>query len=220
MNQGRQPSGATVLAMRTRTRNAVLAVTLACSVLPAGCGRARRALERSPEAVVRPTERRIDAVLGRTLVVPVAIQGALNPARGVRVRLDDGRRIAAKLYWISVRAQPGEPTWGWLPPAGRWEATPADANTRPSPTGSWALVMDLPWDAVGEGLWIESERVPLNWLPDPAMVRIQGTEGPWLPPLGPLPEGLAQFVALEGRSPGRRWRQLLLTDGLAPPARE
>src|SRR5437867_1721400 len=80
-------SGAPLPAMRKRTWSVALPLAAAIALAPSGCGRARRALERSPQAVVRPTERRIDAVLGRTLVVPVALEGAVNPARGVRVRL-------------------------------------------------------------------------------------------------------------------------------------
>jgi hypothetical protein len=121
------------------------------------------------------------------------------------------------MYWISVRVEPGEPTWGWLSQAGVWIATPAEAGTRPSALGSWAVVIDLPLDSVGEGLWIGEQRLPLNWLPDPSMLAVNGGEGPWRPPLGAeLPQRLLDLAAADSRSPASRWRYRLLTEGLKP----
>lgn len=212
--------GQTILTSRFRPwRWAAWVLCLAVVLLPA-CGRGRRVADRGTAPRARPTEARIDAILGRTLVIPVTLEGAINPARPIPVRVDDGRRLNAELFWISVRDD-GKPTWDWLAPAGRWAATPATASSRPSPIGFWALVMDLPFNAVGQGLWIGQDRYPLNWLPDPSLIREREDGGPWRPPLGDsLPQRLLTLAAAEARSPVRRWRSLLLTQGLRPPKPE
>lgn len=198
----------------------VLTACLCVVVAAPGCARARRLLQSGPGpgAQARPIEPRIDAVLGKTLVIPVNLEGAVNPARPIPVRLDDGRKLPAKLYWISFRPLAGEAPWGWVVPPGQWVATPAQAATRPSASGSWSLVVDLPYNSVGQGLWIGADRYPLNWLPDPSLVRSSEEGAPWRPPLsGPVPARLLEMAAGEARSPVRRWRYLLLTRGLKPP---
>lgn len=173
-----------------------------------------------------PTEARIDAIIGQTLVLPVALEGPVSSRRPVAVRLDDGRWLDAGLYWIGVRfpaAPPSDPVVGaWLPGPGAWTATPASASSRPSRLGSWAVVVRLPTDAIGQGIWIERQRTPLNWIPDPAIVRWLGGErqgagegGTRAPPAAhPISPELERFAAPDRQSPVWRWRYLLLTSGL------
>lgn len=207
---------------RFRLIPVVAAAMAACAGIGvSGCAKARRIFHQpspGPGAQARPTEPRLDAILGKTLVIPVTLEGAVNPARPIHVRLDDGRVLPAKLYWISVRPVPGEDPWGWVVPPGLWTATPAQAATRPSAAGSWSLVIDLPYTAVGQGLWIGSDRYPLNWLPDPSLVRSGEGGEPWTAPLGAdVPPSLLAMAVSEAQSPVRRWRYLLLSRGLKPP---
>lgn len=198
------------------------ALTLA---LP-GCGAARRAAHaptHKPSPAPNPTrvvasESRIDAVVGRTLVVPVTLQGPVNPGKPVPVRLDDGRKVEASLYWVSVSPDPAAIEGAWLAPAGRWAATPASAGTRPSAAGAWVLTMDLPVDSIGQAVVIGGQRTILNWLPDPGHLQGRGEAISWSPPLGtePLSAYLIRLAEPEALSPVRRWRYKLLTTGLAP----
>jgi len=179
---------------------------------------------------IAPIEDRIDAVVGRTLVIPVQLQGAVNPVKPIAARLDDGRPVVASLYWISMSPEPGdmeEPASvdagsGWLPHSGRWAATPAAAGSRPSASGSWVVAVDIPPNSIGQGLWLGGRRTILNWLPDPAYVQGRGEQVPWRPPLGedqPAPY-LIRLAEPELHSPVRRWRYKLLMNGLAPEGGE
>ncbi|MEX2218339.1 MAG: hypothetical protein WD749_06220, partial [Phycisphaerales bacterium] len=90
---------------RAARQIAVLASALALTAaVCTGCrgGRGLRAGARLPAAKLRALEGRIDAVPGRMLVIPVALEGAFDPRRPVRARLDDGRRLSAALSWVSV----------------------------------------------------------------------------------------------------------------------
>lgn len=197
-----------------------------------GCRAARHAAatrEPSKPAAAKPiptrvvaSESRIDAVVGRTLVVPVTLQGPVNPGKPVPVRIDDGRHIEASLYWVSVSPEPGAVEGAWLAPAGKWAATPASAATRPSAAGSWVLMMDLPGDAIGQAVVIGGQRTILNWLPDPSRLQGPGERISWRPPLGiePLSAYLIRLAEPEALSPLRRWRYKLLTMGLAPEREE
>jgi hypothetical protein len=198
------------------TRRLILLLAIALATLPA-CR--RRSVLREPSTTPRITalESRVDVILGRTLVIPVSLEGAVNPARAIKARLDDGRSITVSLSWISVAPQPASLVT-WIPDPGKWTATPAAAGARPSGTGSWVIIADLPADAMGQGLWLGRDRTALNWLPSPGFVKSR--EGPidWSSPIGPLVQSpsLAQLAASESRSPIRRWRHRLLVGGLAP----
>ena len=165
---------------------------------------------------LEPLERRVDAIPGRTLVMPVRVQGPIDPRRAIRPLLDDGRALAAELHWIAVAPEP-DGAGSWLPPAGLWSATPAAAHMRPAGTGAWCLVVPLPGDAIGQGLWFGSRRVPLNWLTDAALIVPPDEESPWVSPLTQVSGQLARLSEPEMRSPVRRWRHRLLTRGLVHP---
>jgi hypothetical protein len=207
-------------AQRVLVRRAGALLALAAALAGLGCRGSARPADRpvrASDGIVRPVESRIDTILGRMLVMPVSVQGALDPKRPVLVRLDDGRRPTANLYWISdgIAADAG----GWLPAARAWAATPFDAARLPSPRGTWVLTVELPLDAVGQGLWLGEHHIAINWLPDPGS--LLGGDEVWSLPVGPIPptSPLLRLAEPESRSPLGRWRYHLLLTGLRPDAR-
>jgi hypothetical protein len=169
------------------------------------------------KAAIQPLEPRVDAVLGRRLVMPVALRGAIQQHNQVAARLDDGRQVHAELVWLSIL--PDTAFTDWLEPAGRWSVTPAGADRLPPGEGVWAAALDLPIDAVGQGVWLNDSRIALNWLPDPGSLGA-GDEA-WRLPVenaGAHPT-LLQLAAPELASPLRRWRFHLLMAGLRPESR-
>lgn len=208
----------------------LLAAILALAPLAACSGPRRAAREPRSPMQVSVIEQRIDAVIGRTLVIPVKLDGPIAPNKPIPARLDDGRKLSAPLYWVSVspdpaQSNPADPDSagsGWLPLAGRWSATPAAAATRPSAAGAWVLVIELPRDSIGQAVWIGGHRTILNWLPDPGHVQAAGQSVPWRAPLGdePISMYLLRMAEPELLSPVRRWRYRLLTAGLAPDRSE
>ena len=197
-----------------------LLLAAALAALPSCAARPRAVAVRTPppgRATIRPIENRIDVVLGRTLVLPVTVQGPVDVREQVAARLDDGRSPNAALYWLGVT--PDQSITTWLEPAGRWTATPAGADRLPSGSGVWAIILEFPLDAVGQGVWINETRFALNWLPDPGSLSA-GTEA-WPLPLGEIPRSssLLRLAAPELASPLRRWRYSLLMSGLRPDAR-
>ncbi|MFN0133632.1 MAG: hypothetical protein ACKVW3_14030 [Phycisphaerales bacterium] len=200
----------------------LLILLLALSVVASpGCARRRALRQRPPPApTLSVVESRVDVVLGRRVALPVTIAGGLSPRRPIPARLDDGRTLDARLVWLSVAPeQEAEPS-PWLDPAGRWASAPANADRRPEGAGTWLLLIDLPLDCVGQGLYLGTSRVPLNWLPDPALLTdpASGQEIPWPRPIADLGESphLLRLAQPERTSPTRRWRYRLLTRGLQP----
>lgn len=175
---------------------------------------------RDPTGSISPIARRVDAIAGRTLVVPVELAGAVDLRSPPPVRLDDGRIIPASLVWIGV-SDPGAGRWTsyrWLPPPGRWTATPSAAGLIPPSIGAWFIAADLPVDAVGQGLWIGRSRLAMHWI-SPAAIR----GGPWDNPVDAPPEArglLHRLCEPDARSPARRWRARLVAGELADSARE
>lgn len=164
---------------------------------------------------------RIDAVLGTPLVILIELAGDF-PAEDVgAVVLDDGRELETELYWIGVR--PGDPSVSWLVPAGEWTARMVDeviaGGVPRGEVGTWALMVDPPIDAVGQGLWIAGERRTVNWLPDPSVVASRVSSRAWLSPLPPVMREsgkLRYLVEPERASPFRRWRYKLMVGELSP----
>jgi hypothetical protein len=198
----------------------VASLMLGGAVALAGCARTR-AVPRGPDrpvaAAIRALEPRVDVVLGRRLVMPVEVQGTIDARKQVTVRLEDGRRLTAHLYWLSARVDGRRQEW--MPPVGRWSITPASADRLPTGTGIWVVAVDLPLDAQGQGLWINDTRVALNWLPDPGSLGAEAEA--WRPPLGEVSPNspLMRMAREEVENPLRRWRYGLLLNGLQPESR-
>jgi hypothetical protein len=187
-----------------------------------GCGAQPRAYPVPSTALrIEPLESRVDVIHGHTLVVPVEISGAAVPDV-LSVRLDDRRAVPAMVRWIGVSADVHDVP-AWLPPPGRWSATPPSAL--PAATtgesreeGWWVLVLDLPHDAINQSISIGGTRIPLNWYLDPAQLDVAAAA---LQPPHPRWAGSRQVLDRarpEMLSPLRRWRYRLLADGLSPQA--
>ena len=166
---------------------------------------------------------RIDAVLGLPLVIPVELAGGYRTEDVGDVVLDDGRKLETRLRWIGIGLDEGGGSW--LPPSGRWSALAPeqiakDPAVKPG-VGTWALVLDPPIDAVGQGLWIAGRRVRVNWLPDPVVVARRVSPRAWQSPLPPAmreSQRLRFIVETEQKSPMRRWRYRLMIGELSPRA--
>ncbi len=191
--------------------------------LAGGCGTGGGTRGGRSAMQLRAVEPRVDLIAGRTAVVPVEINGAIDPRRKPTVRLDDGRSLDADLVWIGVRA--GAEGGGWLADPGEWSATPSSAGVLPRSVGTWAVVIDLPPDAEERTVSVEGVRLAAAWHPDPASLADEGGGHPaWTSPLGARAWSSARYQRLiepERRSPTFRWRWRLATMGLiAEPTEE
>lgn len=199
-------------------RSVSVILCLAAFVYLTGC-RSRGGQAREPRNApnVVTVESRVDVVLGRTLVMPVTLKGAVNPAKPIAAKLDDGRKMKASLYWVNAAPGSNEATL-WVPEPGKWTATPASSGTRPAGSGAWVVVVDLPTDAIGQGLWLGNGRVALNWLPSPDLIRGPHGVVTWSSPLDELAKApsLLRLAEAERKSPVRRWRHRLMSSGLLP----
>lgn len=164
-------------------------------------------------AQVRPAVERIDAMVGRPLVLPVAV-GERGP-RVTRVALDDGHEPAVRYFRVEAT---GWTDAGWIGLVPRYRATPAErAGAGP---GGWFALIAMPLEAVSQGLWFGSERFEVNWLPDPERAALEAEGRPlWQSPVPEearsAPEVAAALRALAG-DPFQAWRARLVRDGLAP----
>ncbi len=170
-----------------------------------------------------PLESRIDALPGRTLLIPVrAAEG--SPA-SVPVTLEDGRELSGKLWRVTVEYDPGRASW--LPQAGVWRATAFDAKVAPvaadphvSALASSMVSVDLPLNVSSRWLTVGTSRVRLNVL---GSLATPGTVAPRqeIDLIGPGPAvdapALRRLLEPERRSPVRRWRYRLLAHAASEP---
>ncbi len=175
-------------------------------------------------AQVRPAVERIDAILGHALVVPVRAEdprvfgrgGAVGA--GVRIVLDDGQSPPVSFF----RLEPvGTEDAGWIGRLTRYRAIPAgDLSAVAGEAGTWYAVVELPLEAVSQGIWFGSERFEINWLPDPERASLEaGGRRLWSSPVPPVasqsPELRAALDAV-AQDPFQAWRVRLVRDGIAP----
>ncbi len=175
-----------------------------------------------PRFGVYPADR-VDAVLGMPMVILVELAGGYLPEDIGAVRLDDGRELESEVVWFGVSAQPA--SGQWLDPAGVWRVRTLDEvleSGRPSAeSGTWAILLDPPIDAVGQGLWIAGRRHTVNWLPDTSVVASRATSRAWA---SPVPREMRRSARLRflveplGQNPLSRWRLRLLMGELSPKA--
>lgn len=165
-------------------------------------------------AQVLPLVERIDAVLGHPLVVPVTGIGREAP-RDVRIVLDDGQTPAVSFFRIE---QSGVADAGWIGRIARYRAIPAGGTF--SDTGVWYALVDLPLEAVSQGIWFGSERFEINWLPDPERASLEaGGRRLWASPVPVEAAGseeLTRALTALAQDPFQSWRVRLARDGLAP----
>lgn len=180
-------------------------------------------------ASIRPATDRIDAVVGQPIVLRMIVEEDATLWKGLTIKLDDARAIDCPVYWVGSEPAPaGVPGWT-VPPMTtralpRREATLIPLDRRP--IGAWYTRVDIPLDAVGQGIWIDGERYELNWLPDPERARLEShtpefdrffepalsTEQQNAPAVQDAIEHLAM-------SPYTRWHARVILDGLDPSER-
>lgn len=203
---------------------------LVLSLMISGCGTPGPNVTEPTVALrIEPFEQRIDVVHGRTLVIPVQIDGVPIP-ESLTMRLDDRRTVEAKVRWISVAPDGSLP--GWLPPAGSWSVQ-LPQHAGPTGSGWWVLVLDLPHDAINQNAWISDQvaspgnrqrqvrtsetRLPLHWYLDAAL--LPGESDAWRTPFPQWIESpdLRVLAHADAMSPLRRWRyRLLMGDSDGP----
>lgn len=169
-------------------------------------------------AQVRPLVERVDAIVGHPLVVPVSAE-APQPPRAVRIALDDGQSPGVAFFRLE---QLGVIHGGWVGGVTRYRAVAAEREQAvggPGP-GLWYAVIDLPLEAVSQGIWFGSERFEINWLPDPERAALEaGGRRLWSSPVPPEARGGAELrAALDAvaQDPFQAWRVRLVRDGIAP----
>lgn len=180
-------------------------------------------------STIRPAPDRIDAVVGQPIVLRLAVEKSSALLSELTVKLDDARTIACPLFWVGAEARPDAlPGWTAAPTITiaipRRQAVLMRAEDRPP--GAWYTRVDIPLDAVGQGLWIDGQRYELNWLPDPERARLEATSIAYdrffaaaltneelnAPAVHDAIEHLAM-------SPFTRWHARLILDGLDPSER-
>ena len=187
-----------------------------------------------PDLLPRETPR-YHAVLGRMLVLPVSALAPSptpnsNPLRGDTTitvprapRLDDGRELAPRAVRLTVQPAPAPPAslvapaapdleaaalW-WLGEGHAWTITPLDL-ARPVPADATLLIV-LPADAVGQGIWFGPRRVALNWVTPALTAATPDGLAADLPDTAPARDAFfAACVRALAANPTRRWQARLL----------
>jgi hypothetical protein len=168
---------------------------------------------------ISPAVPTIYAVRGGLTVIPVEVRGARRPLGSIDCSLDDGRALDCSLHWIGVSATDSLVNYHWLPDPLDWQVWPADADAAPTPAGVWVAAIDLPGDAVGQGLWIDDRRFDIIWVPDPSVATIDGMPMVWESPVPPAAlesPYLGRLVDPVRHNPLTRWRYRLILEGLVP----
>jgi hypothetical protein len=164
----------------------------------------------------------IDVVPGSSAVIIIDPAWKLRLSPSPSARLDDGRVLATQYKRILVR--PSATTPMWISDPGDWFTVD---DSLPNPSASErafvaeALIVDLPLDALGQGIWVDGSRIGLNWLKTSNMLaNLSQSEGlDWPATLTAdqrRDQTLMAMLAPLSRSPLTRWRYRLLTDGLEP----
>ncbi len=142
---------------------------------------------------------------------------------GTRIALDDGQSPPVSYFRLE---QIGSVDGGWVGRVARYRAVEADDSTGRGVGGSgggrggWYAVIELPLEAVSQGIWFGSERFEVNWLPDPERAALESGGRPlWASPVPTEARGSAELIgaldALAG-DPFQAWRARLVRDGITP----
>ncbi|MBU6413047.1 MAG: hypothetical protein KGS45_06200 [Planctomycetes bacterium] len=164
----------------------------------------------------------VDVIPGSMAVIVIDPAWNLKLSGSPSVRLDDGRTLIATLRSLVVR--PSRVAPAWIGDPGEWSTTDiVQSVAGPDEVAFTAdvLALELPADGIGQGVWIDGERIGLNWLKSSPMLAAlsqrQGLEWPAMLTQAQREDvNLMNLLAPLSRSPMTRWRYRLLTDGLAP----
>lgn len=180
-------------------------------------------------AQVLPAVERVDAILGHPLVIPLRVDDprvlvrSEGPAGRVRIVLDDASRPPVSFFRLE---QAGIVDGGWVGQVPQYRALPAaEALRRASqPSGVWYALIELPLEAVTQGIWFGSERYEINWLPDPERAALEsGGRRLWASPVPPearTAEPVTRALQTLNADPFQRWRSRLVADGITPTGGE
>jgi len=172
---------------------------------------------------IRPLTDRIDAIVAHPLVLPVHVDDPKSIDTDLRVRLDDGRSVQANAYFIWA-SNSGSNT-GWTRGTPLWHLLTTDqfSKSPPAASGTWIVMIDLPIDAVGQGIWIDETRYAPNWLPSPMRVILETSsrahDGFWSPALSDAHQDspyIRDALSNLSADPFNRWRAQLLSKGFSP----
>ncbi len=155
-------------------------------------------------------------VVGESAVIPVNPAWQLDLDTATSARLDDGRTIPIEIYWAAP-AYTNAPS-SWITDFGLWSATPEEKSTANARRGVRLISVSPPTDALGQGLWIGSKRIELQWIPSATMLAGE-TNAQWTPRLDEAQRSntaLLTHISPEATNPLTRWRFKLLTEGLSP----
>jgi len=172
---------------------------------------------------VRPLSDRIDAIVAHPLVLPITVEDPKTIRTDLRVRLDDGRPVEAEAYF--VWASSSGSTTGWTRGTPLWHLLTTDQFIKSPPvsSGTWIAMIDLPIDAVGQGIWFDETRYEPNWLPSPMRVILETSsrahDGFWEPALNESRQSspyIRDAITNLRADPFNRWRARLMTQGFSP----
>ena len=156
-------------------------------------------------------------------MLPISVQNPKAIRSGLRVRLDDGRSVPATASF--VWAATNDRSTGWTRTTPVWNlSTPAQyLKNPPTMPGTWIAMIDLPIDAVGQGIWIDETRYEPNWLPAPARVILESSahdqDGFWDAALSETQLRsiyVNDAIANLRVDPFNSWRAKLMTEGFSP----
>lgn len=185
----------------------------ACTSTPTDSSADAPQRRKAPQGPIVAIEERVDHVMGTTLVMPVTVAPELATPGPIATVLEDGRDVGARLFWFGISPDPDERA-RWLPPSGLWTAIETPDPSAGVGAGFWAVVAKLPLDAAGQGLWIERGLLEINWIGVPQVEADHPALAPVHSDAARAP-GYDSFIAPELRSPARRWRARLSTEGIA-----
>ena len=155
-------------------------------------------------------------VVGESAVIAINPAWQLDLDTTTSGRLDDGRTIPLDIYWAAP-AYTNAPS-GWITDFGLWSAIPETRDTANARRGVRLIAFSPPADAIGQGLWIGSKRIELQWIPSASMLAGE-TNAQWTPRLDATQRNntaLLSHISPESKNPLTRWRFKLLTEGLSP----
>ncbi len=176
---------------------------------------------------VTPLSDRVDAIVAHPLVLPIKVEDPKQLRSGLRVRIDDGRPVESSAHFvyasftnISTNWTRGTPNWTSI--------TPSEyLKSKPNSPGTWIALIDLPIDAVGQGLWIDETRYEPNWLPSPLRVILESSarsnDGFWNAALTQQQQSspyIRDALTSLRADPFNRWRARLMSNGFNPNSNE
>jgi len=177
----------------------------------------------------RPANDRLDAIVSYPLIIPVVTDNEFSLRKPVITKLDDGRTMESIAFWIGVSPKPTKQHW--TRPSGIWTASDYQSIYRIKPErrplGTWFIRINLPIDAVGQGLWFGDQRYELNWLSDPERTTLEAKDQTSKQALDAFWKlGLDQSALNDPavkyaidqytQNPFEHWRAQLLVNGLDP----